>query len=111
MRLLTCKEVAQELAVSHWTIKRLIHDGALPAVVIRAGKRTTYRVRAELLAKWVANRERKVISRTPQRRTDTKRPAKFDDVLTGDADRSQVPEVSARAHAGLSSDEPSGEVV
>jgi len=110
MTLLTPREAGDQLKVTHWTINRMIKNGELPAVAIHAGKRTTYRIRAELLERWIMTRERtaKHTTQQPKRRTETKRPAKFDDVLTGDSDRSQVPEISARAHAGLSSDGPSG---
>jgi len=114
MKLLSPKKVADELGVSHWTVGRLIRSGELPAVPLHIGKRVTYRVREETLQRWLANREGKSakhVNGTRKRRTETKRPANFDGVLTGDADGPQVPEVSARAHAGLSSDEPSGDVI
>jgi excisionase family DNA binding protein len=58
MRLLTPEIVAEQLAVSRSTVLRLIADGALPAVLLRRGKtKTIYRVREEVLEKWVKDRE------------------------------------------------------
>jgi excisionase family DNA binding protein len=58
MRLLTPETVAEQLAVSRSTVLRLIADGALPAVCLRRGKRkAVYRVREEVLERWVKDRE------------------------------------------------------
>ncbi len=60
MKLLTPESVAEQLAVSRSTILRMIADGALPAVCLRRGKRkAVYRVREEVLERWVRERETK----------------------------------------------------
>ena len=66
MRLLTAESVAEQLAVSRSTVLRMIADGALPAVCLRRGKRkAVYRVRQEVLDKWIISKERQV-KRDPQ---------------------------------------------
>jgi excisionase family DNA binding protein len=59
-RLLTPKNVADILSISRSTVLRLIADGALVAVSIRRGKKkAVYRVRQEILDKWILSREKK----------------------------------------------------
>jgi len=94
VKLLTPKEVAAELRVTHWTVGRLIRSGELPAVPLHTGKRVTYRIRWEMLERWVINREgksAKQVIRTPRRQTETKRPVRFDNDLTqGDRAKKNV---------------------
>jgi excisionase family DNA binding protein len=60
MKLLTPEIVAEQLSVSRSTVLRLIQDGSLPAVILKAAKRKKiYRVRPEALEKWVIGREKK----------------------------------------------------
>jgi len=59
MKLLTPENVAEELSVSRSTVLRLIADGSLPAICLRAGRRKKiYRVRPEALERWITARER-----------------------------------------------------
>lgn len=59
MRLLTPEAVADVLALSRSSVRRMIIEGALPAVCLRSGKRKRlYRVREEALERWIASRER-----------------------------------------------------
>lgn len=59
MKLLTPERVADALSVSRSTVLRMIADGSLPAVCLRRGKRKgVYRVRQEILERWVLSRER-----------------------------------------------------
>jgi excisionase family DNA binding protein len=59
MKLLTPESVAEQLAVSRSTVLRLIADKSLPAVCLRSGRRKkVWRVREEVLQKWVLQRER-----------------------------------------------------
>lgn len=59
MRLLTPENVAENLAVSRSTVLRMIGDGSLPAVCLRRGKRkNVYRIREEILERWILSRER-----------------------------------------------------
>jgi excisionase family DNA binding protein len=58
MKLLTPEACAEMLAVSRSTVLRMIADGALPAVMLRSGRRKkVWRVREEVLEKWVKERE------------------------------------------------------
>lgn len=59
MKLLRPAEIAQVLAISRSSVMRMIDEGQLPAVMLRSGKRKkTYRVREEVLEKWVLSKER-----------------------------------------------------
>ena len=66
MKLLTPSAVAEILAISRSTVLRLISDGSLPAVCLRRGrKKAVFRVREEVLQKWIVGREKdraKVVS-------------------------------------------------
>lgn len=69
MKLLTPENVAESLAVSRSTVMRMISDGSLPAVCLRRGKRkAVYRVREEILERWVMSRERQGVK--TQRKAD-----------------------------------------
>jgi excisionase family DNA binding protein len=71
MRLLTPESVAETLSVSRSTVLRMIADGALPAVVLRRGKRkAVYRIRQEALERWVMSRERQGTVNSTVKRTD-----------------------------------------
>ena len=57
--LLSIEAVAEALDVSRQTVTRMIVDGQLPAVCLRAGRRKKiWRVRAEQLERWVVSKER-----------------------------------------------------
>ena len=59
VKLLTPEVVAEQLAVSRSTVLRLIADGSLPAVCLRRGQRkAVYRIREEVLQKWILSKER-----------------------------------------------------
>jgi len=59
MKLLTPENVAESLSVSRSTVLRMISDGSLPAVCLRRGKRkAVYRIREEVLERWVVSKER-----------------------------------------------------
>lgn len=59
MKLLTPETVAESLSISRSTVLRMIADGSLPAVCLRRGKRKgVYRVREEILERWIVSRER-----------------------------------------------------
>jgi excisionase family DNA binding protein len=59
MKLLSIEAVAEALDVSRQTVARMIAGGQLPAVCLRAGRRKkVWRVRSELLEKWIINKER-----------------------------------------------------
>ena len=64
MALLTPRQVAAELSVSYATVMRMIADGSLPAVCLRAGQRKKlWRVRPAQLEKWLSERSRQLIDR------------------------------------------------
>jgi excisionase family DNA binding protein len=67
MKLLTVEQVAKDhLSVSRSTVLRLIATNSLSAVCIHRGKRKAiYRVRPEVLDKWIRDRERKGQSHQP----------------------------------------------
>ena len=68
MKLLTPEEVAEQLAISRSTVLRLIADNALPAICLRRGKRkAVYRVREEILLKWILVKEKQNANRTERR--------------------------------------------
>jgi excisionase family DNA binding protein len=59
MKLLSVEEVAETLGVSRQTVSRMIAEGALPALCLRSGRRKkVWRVRAELLDRWILGKER-----------------------------------------------------
>lgn len=59
MKLLMPENVAEALAVSRSTVLRMVADGSLPAVCLRRGKRkAVYRIREEVLERWVLSKER-----------------------------------------------------
>jgi excisionase family DNA binding protein len=58
-QLWTVPQVAFRLQLSQSTIIRMITSGIIPALCVRAGKRKkTFRVRQEVLEKWVTSKER-----------------------------------------------------
>jgi excisionase family DNA binding protein len=58
MKLLTPEDCADILSVSRSTILRMIADGSIPAICLRRGKKkAVYRVRQEVLEKWVSEWE------------------------------------------------------
>jgi excisionase family DNA binding protein len=58
-QLLTVGQVAFKLQLHESTIIKLITAGSISALCVRAGKRKkTYRVRSEVLDKWVLSKER-----------------------------------------------------
>lgn len=59
MKLLSIIDVSEVLGVSRATTTRMITEGQLPAIILRAGRRKkVWRVRSEALEKWVATKER-----------------------------------------------------
>jgi excisionase family DNA binding protein len=59
VKLLSIEEVAETLKLSYRTVTRMISDGALPAIVLRSGRRKkVWRIRPEALEKWVGQKER-----------------------------------------------------
>jgi excisionase family DNA binding protein len=59
MKLLTPEQIAETLSISRSSVRRLIIEGTLPAVCLRSGRRKkVYRVREEVLERWVAIKER-----------------------------------------------------
>src|SRR5262245_49701670 len=59
MKLLTPKQVSEQLAVSRATAQRMIVEGIIPSIVLRSGKRKKiWRVRPEQLDKWRASKEK-----------------------------------------------------
>ena len=59
MKLLKPKEVSQILGVSRSTALRMMHEGQVPTIKLRAGKRkTVLRVNEETLNRWIAAKER-----------------------------------------------------
>jgi excisionase family DNA binding protein len=59
MKLLSVEASAEVLDVSRQTVTRMISDGSLPGICIRAGKRQkTWRIRSEALEKWIMQKER-----------------------------------------------------
>jgi excisionase family DNA binding protein len=67
VKLLTPEAVAEQLAVSRSTVLRMIQDGALPAVCLRSGRRKkVWRVRQEVLEKWVMSREKRQPGKQPE---------------------------------------------
>jgi len=59
VKLLTPENVAEQLSVSRSTVRRLIQDGSLPAVCLKRGPRkAVYRIREEVLEKWVISNEK-----------------------------------------------------
>lgn len=60
VRLLTPEDVSEQLAVSRSTVLRLIADKAIPVICLRRGKRkAVYRIRQEILDRWILSRETK----------------------------------------------------
>lgn len=58
MPLFSPSQVARELAVSVSTVTRMIQRGQMPAILLSAGRRKkTYRVRPEVLDRWLKSRE------------------------------------------------------
>lgn len=75
MRLLTPENIAEALAVSRSTVLRMISDGSLPSVCLRKGKRKgVYRIREEVLERWVLSRERQG-TKTERKASTAARPA------------------------------------
>jgi len=60
-RLLSPRDVAEELEVSTSTVTRLIAGGSLPSTTIRAGRRRKLYVRRESLDRWIKAREREAL--------------------------------------------------
>jgi excisionase family DNA binding protein len=59
MKLLTPEHVAESLSVSRSTVLRIIRDGSLPAICLRAGRRKKiFRISADALERWVTAREK-----------------------------------------------------
>ena len=59
MKLLSIEETAQALGVSRATVGRMIQDGSLPGICLRAGRRKkVWRVRPESLDRWLIALER-----------------------------------------------------
>lgn len=59
MKLLSVEAVAEKLDVSRQTIQRMIDSGALPAILVRSGRRKKlWRVRPEQLDDWFSQKER-----------------------------------------------------
>jgi len=64
MKLLTPESAADALAISRSTVRRMIADGALPAICLRSGRRKKVRrIRQEVLEKWVLTKEKEVVAK------------------------------------------------
>lgn len=64
MKLLSIEAAAEVLAVSRATVTRMIVEGQLPAVCLRAGRRKKlWRIRHEQLDKWILQKERETTAR------------------------------------------------
>ncbi len=89
----------------------MIHARELPAVPIRAGERTTYRIRPEVLKRWVLNKEGRGARQAPRKRgprSDTKPNAVLDENLTRSNGGAQAPVITSRtldAHASVRENE------
>jgi excisionase family DNA binding protein len=60
MKLLSIEVVADVFGISRQTVGRMITEGALPAICLRAGKRKKiWRIREEQLNAWVLAHEKK----------------------------------------------------
>jgi excisionase family DNA binding protein len=65
MKLLGPEQVAEILGVSRSTARRMMIEGNLPVIPLRAGKRKKIlRVAEESLERWLRSRERQETSRT-----------------------------------------------
>src|ERR687895_1619379 len=59
MKLLTPEQTAEVLAVSRSTAMRMIAEGVIPSICLRSGRRKkVWRVREEILEKWLISREK-----------------------------------------------------
>ncbi len=59
MKLLTLEEVADQLATSRSTARRLLISGIIPSLMLRSGPRKKMlRVRPEALERWILSQER-----------------------------------------------------
>ena len=59
MKLLNPEQVAQILGVSRSTALRMMHEGQVPTIKLRAGKRkTVLRVNEDSLVRWLASKEK-----------------------------------------------------
>jgi excisionase family DNA binding protein len=69
LSLLSVQQAPAILGVSRTTVKRIIESGELRAVPIAKGARkTTYRIRAEVLERWVTVKERELARELAQNR-------------------------------------------
>jgi excisionase family DNA binding protein len=58
-QLLTVSQVGYKLQLHESTIIKLITSGSIAAICVRCGRRKkTYRIRSEVLEKWIVNKER-----------------------------------------------------
>jgi excisionase family DNA binding protein len=72
LNLLKPETAADVLAVSRSTVLRMIADGSLPAICLRAGrKKKVWRIRQEHLEKWVLNKEKDTAKKRAQASTPT----------------------------------------
>ncbi|MCH8055605.1 MAG: helix-turn-helix domain-containing protein [Deltaproteobacteria bacterium] len=59
MKLLTLEEVADQLATTRSTARRLLIAGRIPSITIGSGRRKKLlRVRPEVLTNWILSQER-----------------------------------------------------
>ena len=59
MKLLKPEQIAQILGVSRSTALRMMHEGQVPTIKLRSGKRkAVLRVSEETLIRWVSSKER-----------------------------------------------------
>ena len=64
--LLDPEQASELLGISRSSVVRLILDNALPAICLRSGKRKkVWRIRREVLEKWVIGKEREQVKRQP----------------------------------------------
>lgn len=60
MNLLTPEKVAEVLSISRSSVRRMIVEGQVPAILLRSGKRKkVWRIREETLDQWLRQRETK----------------------------------------------------
>lgn len=65
--LLSPESAAEVLDVSRSTVLRMIADGALPAICLRAGTRKkVWKIRQEVLEKWVLQKEKETARKIGQ---------------------------------------------
>lgn len=71
MKLLTIEQTAELLLTSRQTVNRMIAEGALPAILLRSGKRKeAWRIREEVLERWLLQHEKQAAQESGARRKE-----------------------------------------